>query len=291
MELFNFQTPSSVAELLIAKANTNAWLLAGGTDLIPQLKEGRRKADLVIDIKKIPAMNGISELEDGTLRIGAAVSATAIAQNVDAIRSYAALASSVALIGSRQVQNRATLGGNVCNAAPSADAIPALICYDAMAEIEGAEGKREILVEDLFTGPGRTQLNPTEVLISFLLPLQSERTAAAYQRFTPRREMDIAVAGVGSRISLDADGKIIAARVALASVGPTPLRAASAECVLMDESPSSQLFEEAGVAAAQDASPISDTRGSAEYRRHLVSVLCKRTLASATNELLQDTWT
>jgi CO/xanthine dehydrogenase FAD-binding subunit len=291
VELFNFQTPSSIAELLVAKANTNAWLLAGGTDLIPQLKEGRRKADLIIDTKKIPAMNGIGLLDDGTLRIGAAVSATTIAQNENVGRSYSALALSVALIGSRQVQNRATLGGNVCNAAPSADAIPALICYEAIAEIEGAEGKRQILVEDLFTGPGRTQIDPTEVLISFLLPVQTERSAAAYQRFTPRREMDIAVAGVGSRITLNTDGKIIAARVALASVGPTPLRAPSAEDVLMGESPSTHLFEEASIAAARDASPISDTRGSADYRKHLVSVLCKRTLASATNELLQDTWT
>lgn len=288
MDLFSFQAPATVQELIAAKVGNDVWLLAGGTDLLPQLKEGRRKADLIIDVKKIPVMGDISDLESGGLRIGAAVSATTIAQNETVRQLYSALASSVALIGSRQVQNRATLGGNVCNAAPSADAIPALICYDAVAEIEGSNGKRKILVDDLFTGPGRIAIEQDEVLVSFNLPTLPEQTAAVYQRFTPRREMDIAVAGVGSRISLGADHKIVDARIALASVGPTPMRALSAERMLIGQTPSIKLFAEIGLAAASDASPISDTRGSAHYRRHLVSVLCKRTLTDAANELLQE---
>jgi CO/xanthine dehydrogenase FAD-binding subunit len=287
VDLFNFQTPRSIPELIAAKNSANAWLLAGGTDLIPQLKEDRRKAETIIDVKKIAAMTNISAEQDGGLNIGAAVTATTIAQSEIVCASYPALAYSVALIGSRQVQNRASLGGNVCNAAPSADAVPALMSYGALANIEGTKGKRSLMVEEIFTGPGRTVLEQDEVLASITLPALPENTAAVYQRFTPRREMDIAVAGVSSRITLDANSKIVDAKIALASVGPTPLRAKAAEMTLIGEVPSLKLFEAAGAAAASDASPIDDTRGSADYRRHLVSVLCRRTLASATKELIQ----
>jgi len=217
VDLFNFQTPRSIPELIAAKNSANAWLLAGGTDLIPQLKEDRRKAETIIDVKKIAAMTNISAEQDGGLNIGAAVTATTIAQSEIVCASYPALAYSVALIGSRQVQNRASLGGNVCNAAPSADAVPALMSYGALANIEGTKGKRSLMVEEIFTGPGRTVLEQDEVLASITLPALPENTAAVYQRFTPRREMDIAVAGVSSRITLDANSKIVDAKIALAS--------------------------------------------------------------------------
>ena len=200
-------------------------------------------------------------------------------------RGYPAVASSARLIGSLQVQNRATLGGNICNAAPSADAVPALICLGARARIAGPNGDRDLLLEDLFAGPGRTYLAPGELLTAILLAPLKPRTAASYLRFTPRREMDIAIAGAGALIRLDPDGLIVEARVALASVGPVPLRAPSAENVLVGERPSASLHEEAGRRAARDAKPISDTRGSADYRRTLVAVLTARALAQCCRQL------
>jgi CO/xanthine dehydrogenase FAD-binding subunit len=183
------------------------------------------------------------------------------------------------------VQNRASLGGNICNAAPSADGVPALIAYGARALIAGPVGKREIPVEAMFAGPGRTTLAADELLVAILLPPGAPRTAGAYLRFTPRREMDIAVAGAAAWIRLREDGAIAEARVALASVAPTPIRAPAAERKLAGERPSGTLFEEAGRLAAGDARPISDTRGSADYRRTLVAVLAARALGDCVRQL------
>ena len=288
MDLFDFIAPTTIEELVEAKAHEGAWLLAGGTDLLPQLKEGRRKARLIVDCKHVPELTQIKHNDEGEFFIGAAASATTIAKNHKVRSLFPAIAASAKLIGSRQIQNRATLGGNICNAAPSADGIASLICYQAEALLHGPKGQRRLAIEDLFSGPGTTTLGDNEVLIALLLPPPPEMTAAAYQRFTPRREMDIAVAGVGSLIQLDDDQKIAKARISLASVAPVPLLSKSVEKILIGETPSEALFEEAGAAAAQDASPISDTRGSADYRRHLVSILCRRTLAIAFEELAKE---
>jgi carbon-monoxide dehydrogenase medium subunit len=217
--------------------------------------------------------------------IGAAANATMVARHPDIAARYPAVAHSAQLIGGVQVQNRASLGGNICNAAPSADGVPALICHGARAVIAGPRGRREILLESLFAAPGRTTLAPGELLVSIVLPPQEPRAAAAYLRFTPRREMDIAVAGAGAWLRLDQDGAIAQARVALASVAPTPIRAPTAERKLIGERPSPALFEEAGRLAAQDARPISDTRGSADYRRTLIAVLTARALADCARQL------
>jgi aerobic carbon-monoxide dehydrogenase medium subunit len=285
LQEFAYERPETLDHAIAAMRGGDARALAGGTDLIPQLREGRRKAGRVVDLKRIPELMDIGLLPDGGVSIGAAASATAIARHDAVAKSYPAVAQSARLIGSLQIQNRASLGGNICNAAPSGDAIPALICHGALAAVAGPGGRRQVDLEGLFKGPGRTALEPGEILVAVQLPPASARSAASYLRFTPRREMDIAVAGSGVRIELAKDGTIAAARVVLASVGPTPLRAPSAEGRLVGEMPSPVLLEEAGRLAARDARPISDTRGSADYRRALVAVLTARALGDCCRAL------
>jgi CO/xanthine dehydrogenase FAD-binding subunit len=282
---FVYECPRTVEEAVAAMRGGEARALAGGTDLIPQLREGRRRAGRVVDLKGIPELTAISARPDGGIAIGAAANATAVSRHARLAASYPAVAQSACLIGGVQVQNRASLGGNICNAAPSADAVPALVCVGARAVVAGAKGRRELPVEELFKGPGRTSLDPGELLVSILLPPAARRSAGKYLRFTPRREMDIAIAGVGAWIRLDADGAVAEARIVLASVGPTPMRAPSAERSLAGERPTRGVLEEAGRLAAGDARPISDTRGSADYRRSLVAVLTARALGDCCRQL------
>jgi len=285
LQEFSYERPASIAEAVAAIGAPEARALAGGTDLVPQLREGRRRAARVVDLKSVPEMTTIAALPDGGMSIGAAVTATALARHPVIAARYPAVAQSAQLIGGVQVQNRASLGGNICNAAPSADGVPALICHAARALIAGPKGRREMPVEAMFAGPGRTNLAADELLVAIALPTAAPRAAAAYLRFTPRREMDIAVAGAAAWLRLADDGAIADARIALASVAPTPIRAPTAERKLVGERPGAALFEEAGRLAAADARPISDTRGSADYRRTLVAVLATRALADCGRQL------
>lgn len=288
MQDFAYECPRTIEEAVAAMRGGDARALAGGTDLIPQMREGRRRAARVVDLKRVPELTAISTLADGGLSIGAAANATAVSRHAALASAYPAVAQSACLIGGVQVQNRASLGGNICNAAPSADAIPALLCHGAQAVIAGADGRRTIPLEEMFKGPGKTSLDPGELLVSILLSAPAPRSAAKYLRFTPRREMDIAVAGAGAWIRLDGNETIAEARIALASVGPTPLRARSAERKLTRQRPTAAVLEEAGRLAAGDASPISDTRGSADYRRSLVAVLTARALGDCCRQLGLD---
>ena len=285
MQDFVYECPRTIEEAVTAMRGGEARALAGGTDLIPQLREGRRRAGRVVDLKRIPELIEISVLPDGGIAIGAAANATAVSRHAGVASGYAAVAQSACLIGGVQVQNRASLGGNICNAAPSADAVPALMCCGARAVVAGAGGRRELPVQALFKGPGKTSLEPGEILVTILLPPAMPRSAAKYLRFTPRREMDIAVAGAGTWLRLDAHGAIAEARIVLASVGPTPMHAPAAEGKLVGERPTRALLEEAGRLAATDARPISDTRGSADYRRSLVTVLTARALGGCCRQL------
>ena len=285
MQEFVYACPHSIEEAVAAMRSGDARALAGGTDLIPQLREGRRRAARVVDLKRVPELTAIAALPDGGIAIGAAANATAVARHAAIASTYPAVAQSACLIGGVQVQNRASLGGNICNAAPSADAVPALICHAARARIAAPDGTRELPLEQLFEGPGRTLLDPGELLVSILLPPAAPRSAAKYLRFTPRREMDIAIAGAAAWLRLEANGVIAEARIVLASVGPTPLRAPAAERRLAGERPTPALLEEAGRLAAADSRPISDTRGSAEYRRSLVAVLTARALGDCCRQL------
>jgi len=191
------------------------------------------------------------------------------------------------LVGSIQIQNRAAIGANVCNAAPSGDTIPALLIYDAKAMIIGPRGSREVPLEEFFVGPGKTVLEGDEILMELMVPPPNPRSHSSYLRFIPREEMDIAVVGVGSMVSLDENGSCSTARVALASVAPTPVRAFHAESVLTGNRPSKLLIEEAAQNAVLDSNPISDVRGTAEYRKNLVKVLTSRTLTNCFESLGQ----
>jgi CO/xanthine dehydrogenase FAD-binding subunit len=282
---FVYERPETIEEAVAAMRGGDARALAGGTDLIPQLREGRRRAGRVVDLKRIPELSAISALPDGGVAIGAAANATVVSRHAGVAGTYPAVAQSARLIGGVQIQNRASLGGNICNAAPSADAVPALLCHRARAVVAGSNGRRELAMEEVFKGPGKTSLGPGELLVAILLPPAEPRSAAKYLRFTPRREMDIAIAGAGTWIRLDAQGAIAEARIVLASVGPTPMRALSAERSLVGERPTRALLEEAGRLAAGDARPISDTRGSADYRRSLVAVLTARALGDCCRQL------
>ena len=285
MQEFVYERPESVADAVAALRAGDARALAGGTDLVPQLREGRRAAARIVDLKHVAAMMAIDVLPDGGVSIGAAATASTVARHPAIAARYPAVAQSARLIGGVQVQNRASLGGNICNAAPSADGVPALICLGAHARIAGPAGTREMPVEAMFAGPGRTILGAGELMVAIRLPPAQPRAAAAYLRFTPRREMDIAVAGCGGWLRLGDDGAIAEARLVLASVAPTPVRAPAAERRLVGARPGGALFEEAGRRAAQDARPISDTRGSADFRRTLVAVLTARALADCARQL------
>lgn len=279
MKDFAYERPATIQDAVAALGADGARALAGGTDLIPQLREGRRQANRIVDLKWVPELTAISGFAESGIALGAAVSATSVARHAGVAAVYPAVAQSALLIGSLQVQNRASLGGNICNAAPSADAVPALVCHQARARIAGPAGQREEALESFIRGPGTTSLMPGELLVSVVLPPPAPRSAAKYVRFTPRREMDIAIAGAAAWVRVDAVGAIAEARIVLASVGPTPIRAASAEQRLCGERPTHALFEAAGHLAAGDARPISDTRASADYRRSLIAVLTARALA------------
>jgi CO/xanthine dehydrogenase FAD-binding subunit len=282
---FVYVAPLSIEDAIGELSRGEARALAGGTDLLPQLREGRRSAVRIVDLKRIPALGSITPLADGGIEIGAALSATRVALNAAIAASYPAIAAAARLLGSWQIQNRASLGGNVCNAAPSADVVPALICHAAEAHVAGANGRRQVALEDLFVAPGQTVLKAGEMLVSLSLAAVPRRSATTYLRFTPRREMDIAIAGAAVRIDLAEDGTITLARIALAAVGPTPLRALPAERLLQGNRPEPALAREVAVAAASAARPISDTRASADYRRALVEVLTRRALAASARSL------
>lgn len=283
MNDFEYQAPTSIEEAvqLLAGKNGSAKVLAGGTDLIVQLREGLRHAELVVDVKHIPEMTDF-QLHDQGATIGAACPCYKLYDDADFSREYAGVAEAAHIIGGWQIQGRASLGGNICNASPAGDTLPILIAYGAVLKIQGPDGVRELPIENFFAGPGRTVLQPGELLVSISLPKQPPHSGGHYQRFIPRNEMDIAVVGAGSWVELNAaGGSIVRARVALGAVAPTPILAAEASDWLAGKPATEETFAQAGELARKQVKPISDMRGPAEYRTHLVGVLVKRTLAGA----------
>jgi CO/xanthine dehydrogenase FAD-binding subunit len=279
---FELAVPVSVDECLqiLAKRGPDTKVVAGGTDLLPQLKNGVLKPGWVVDLSAVAELRTISDAPDGGLRIGALGTARELELDARVRSRFAALAESAAMVGSVQVRNLATLGGNLCNAAPSADMAPPLLALDAEAVIAGPSGQRRVSMASFFLGVRRTVLAPGELLLEIVVPGQGAQSGGNYLRHTPRRELDIAVVGVASQVTLSG-GRCTAARIALAAVAPVPLRATDAEQALVGQPLTPQQIERAAELASGAARPIDDHRGSIEFRNHLVRVLTRRTLTTA----------
>ncbi len=284
MKDFEYCAPSTLREAVALKAEKGnaARVLAGGTDLIVQMRGKRFAPDRVIDIKNIADANELSYSPRKGLIIGAGVPCWRVYNDSEIAGLYPGLIDSAAIIGGIQIQGRATFGGNLCNSSPSADSAPSLITHSAVCNLIGPNGKRKVPVVDFCTGPGRNVLEPGEILVSLQVPGIKKNTGAHYQRFIPRNEMDIAVVGVSSHVVLANRGKEFKeARIALGAVGPTPIFASAASEGLAGQAVSDEAIAVAAAAAQSVATPISDMRGPAEFRTHLVGVLVKRTLAGA----------
>lgn len=295
MKDFDYVAPTRLEEAIaqLHRWGPRARVLAGGTDLIVQLREHRRDLDLVVDIKRLAEVNELHWSPPRGLLLGAAVPCSRIYEDAVVARRYPGLIDAVALIGGIQIQNRASVGGNLCNASPAADTVPALIVHRAVAVIASPQGPREVPVEHFCTGPGQTVLQRGELLVHLRVPPPPPGFGAAYLRFIPRNEMDIAVAGAGVAVVLDAAGRCREARIALAAVAPTPLLVPEAGAALVAETSTNGAdwnarLELAARAAQQAARPISDLRASADYRRHLVGVLVKRALRIALQRAQED---
>jgi len=281
MRRFEYFAPQSLAEAiaLFGEKGEGGRALAGGTDLVPQIKEGGKipLPAYVVSLRHLPELRGIGFSESDGLRIGAGVTMAELAESPLVRERYPALADGAGVVGSVQTMNMATVGGNVCNAAPSADTAPPLLAYEALAAIAGPDGERELPLAEFWLGPNATALRPGELLRELRLPVPPPNSGDVYVRRTPRKQMDIAVVGVAVLLTLDGD-RIERARIALGAVAPTPVRAGQAEAALEGQLVSESLFAKAAEAAAAEARPISDQRGSAEFRRHLVRVTTERCL-------------
>ncbi|MCZ2095611.1 MAG: xanthine dehydrogenase family protein subunit M [Anaerolineae bacterium] len=284
MRAFDYVVARTVHEAadLLKPNGRETRVLAGGTDLIVQLRENRRVVDLVVDIKQIPELNALAYSPEAGLSIGAAVPCFRIWNDPTIAALYPGLVEAVALIGGIQIQARATLGGNLGNASPAADSIPALITHEAICDIAGGDGMRSIPVEAFCAAPGKTSLQPGEFLVRLRVKPPEPGFGAHYLRFIPRNEMDIAVVGAGAALVLDADGATIrSARVALGAVAPTPLLVTEAGEFLAGRVVSDETIEQAAQIARAAARPITDVRGTAAQRQHLAGVLTRRALQRA----------
>jgi carbon-monoxide dehydrogenase medium subunit len=289
MAELKYEAPNSLqaAVALLAGATGPARVLAGGTDVIVQMETDLIEPQLLVDIKKIPEVRQITA-EDGGFRIGAAVPGMGIMNHAALCKAWPGVVDGVKLIGSIQVRGRASIGGNLCNASPAADSVPALIAAGAIARIVGPNGIREVPVEQIPVAPGKTSLAKGEIIVSFFLPPRPARSGDAYQRFTPRTEMDIAVVGVGISLTLDGGGTCTAARVALGAVAPTALLVKEAADALIGTRVDDAALERLAKAASAACRPIDDKRGTKEYRIKVAGVLAKRTAQQALERARQN---
>ena len=283
MHPFNYVAPVTVKEAIdiLEKHGDRARPLAGGTDLLVQARGNKWDLDAVVDVKKIPEAMQLDVSNNG-LTIGAGVPCYQIYDHEKIKSDYPGIVDGAFIIGGIQIQSRAAIGGNLCNAAPSGDAICPLIVYDATANIAGPSGNRDVSVEDFCVGPGKTVLKNGELLVSISVPKPPSGFGAAYERFIPRNEMDIAVAAVAVSVILDNSGtNFESVRIALASVGPTPIFATKASNSLKGKSINESSISEAAAIAKDESSPISDMRGTIEHRKQLIEVITKRMLNEA----------
>lgn len=281
---FEFHEPVSIEEAVALKKQYGAsarWL-AGGTDLLVHLKKKLISADHIISLQKVEELSEIIQNTDHVM-IGACTTMAGLSKSETIQQYFGALKSGGDNLGTHLIRNRATVGGNVCNGSPAGDTLPALIVYKAVALLKSPDGERQIPVEDFFTGPGKTDIREDELLLGFKLPIPAKNSGAHYIQLGKRKSSEINVVNVASFIELDPDKQtVIDARIALGSVAPTPIRSLNAEAVLKDQSARESLFFDAGEAARQkDCKPIDDFRGTAGYRKAMIGVLTKRTLAAA----------
>ena len=284
MHAFEYTAPQTVDDTvaILADARGEASLLAGGTDLIPRMREGRERPRVLVDIKGLPEINALAYDRASGLRLGAAVPCCRIYEDHSVRETYPALVDSTSLIGCTQIQSRATVGGNLCNASPAADTVPTLIVLGARAEIAGPKGRREVPVESFCTAPGRTVLGEGEFLVSLRIPTPQPHSGAFFLRFIPRNEMDIAVVNASASVTMDPDGKsALSARIAVGAVAPTTLFLPQAAEALTGNGLSEDAIDRAASLARDAAQPISDMRGTARQRRHLTGVLTRRAIVGA----------
>jgi xanthine dehydrogenase FAD-binding subunit len=281
---FDYISAKSTPEAIqwLASHQGKVKILAGGTDLLVQLREEKTNPSFVLDVKNIPDLNQIEYDPQKGVVIGAAVPCYHLCRNKDLIAHYPGLIDAISLIGGVQIQGRASLGGNLCNASPAADSIPALIVHNASLHIAGLSGHRQVAVDNFCLAPGKTILNENELLISIILPPPVNHFGAAYLRFIPRNEMDIAVAGSAVSLTFEEDLTTISSiRVALSAVAPTPLLVSEVSKELAGKEMSLELINTASRLAAEAARPITDMRGTEAQRKHLAAVLTKRAMMVA----------
>jgi xanthine dehydrogenase FAD-binding subunit len=273
---------SSVDEAidLLSKGGATARVLAGGTDIIVQARERRREVDLFVDIKPISETQALTYDADAGLTIGAATPCYIIYNDENVKRLYPALVEAASVIGGVAIQGRASLGGNLCNSGPAADSVPAMIVLQGVANIAGPKGRRSVPIEDFNTGPGRNVLEPGEFVVSISFPSPAPNSGAAWQRFIPRNEMDIAVVNAASYVRFEGDN-VTSARIAIGAVAPTCLLVDEAADALTGKPISDETIKAAGEAAKAAARPIEDMRGTIKQRKHLTAVLVERTLREA----------
>jgi aerobic carbon-monoxide dehydrogenase medium subunit len=282
-EPFEFYQPTTLAEAsrLLRDNGPGGRFLAGGTDLVIAMKEKGLLPKYIVDLKRVPGLSGIRENNDGTMTIGALTTMYAIETSPVIRKKYPFLAQSAAEVGSIQIRNRATVGGNMANATPSADVAPALIALNAVAKIAGAAGERTLPLEEFFRGPGQNAMSVDEILTEITIPKTSPQLVGEYIKFSPRDMMDLAYIGVAVAYNLASDKKCTAVRIVLGAVAPTPIRAKNSEALLEGNVLSEELATQVGDEAARESKPISDVRSSADYRRAMVGVMTKRALLNA----------
>src|SRR5215831_1613251 len=273
-----YLVPRTIDEAIraYAAAGSAARILAGGTDLLVQMRSGIVQPGLIVDVKKIDEMMAVEETADGGFRIGAAVPGAVLAEHPRFGKVWPGVLEAVNLIGSKQVQGRASAGGNLCNGSPAGDSVPAMVAAGAVVTLQGPNGRRELPVEKVPAGPGRTNLLPGEILVSFTLPPRPKGASDAYLRMIPRTEMDIAVVGCGVSLTLK-NGVCTAARVGLGAVAPTVLLVEAAGQALVGSKLDDKALEAAAEACRAACKPIDDKRGTIAYRIKTTGVLLKRT--------------
>ena len=277
-----YLAPSTLEEAVsaFAAASGAASILAGGTDLLVQMRAGVRKPGTIIDIKKIPELTAIEDLGGGAFRIGAAVAGAVLAEHKGFAKAWPGVLEAINLIGSKQVQGRASPGGNLCNSSPAGDSVPAMVAAGAVVTVQGPSGRREMPVEAVPAGPGRTTLAPGEIVVSFTFPARPKGSSDAYLRMIPRTEMDIAVVGLGVNLTMEG-GVVTAARVGLGAVAPTVLLVEDAAKALVGTKLDDAALEKAAAACRAACKPIDDKRGTIAYRTKVAGVLLKRVVANA----------